>query len=190
MTATNKRLLISESRSDSNWCTPCRGKPDQHTTCFPHSVCVWSKIIRISHSQRIATPRRSPTALDRVTAPEKKGSQHNPQHAGWSICEFVPSFSPEPTNGVVEKAKHLSTAGYRVCWSHKQQHTIGTFNTCSWGPTHRSLTNLGGGYRIEGADFPHTTPRPSQPVVFTFHIRAPPGLQFIQVLPSKPEFGD
>jgi hypothetical protein len=30
MTATNKRLLISESHGDSNWCTPCRGKPNQH----------------------------------------------------------------------------------------------------------------------------------------------------------------
>jgi hypothetical protein len=26
------------------------------------------------------------------------------------------------------------------------QHAIGTFNTCSWGPTHRSLTDTGGGY--------------------------------------------
>jgi hypothetical protein len=28
----NKQLLISESRGDSNRCTPCRGKPDQHDT--------------------------------------------------------------------------------------------------------------------------------------------------------------
>jgi hypothetical protein len=32
MTVINKRLLISESRGNSNRCTPCRGKPDQHTT--------------------------------------------------------------------------------------------------------------------------------------------------------------
>jgi hypothetical protein len=30
MTATNKRLLISESRDDSNQCTPWRGKSEQH----------------------------------------------------------------------------------------------------------------------------------------------------------------
>jgi hypothetical protein len=30
MEATNKWLLISESRSDSNRCTPCRGKHDEH----------------------------------------------------------------------------------------------------------------------------------------------------------------
>jgi hypothetical protein len=37
MTATNKRLLISESHRDSNRCTPCRGKPDQHDTYASHT---------------------------------------------------------------------------------------------------------------------------------------------------------
>jgi hypothetical protein len=37
MTATNKRLLISESRSDLNQCTPYRGKPDQHDTYTSHA---------------------------------------------------------------------------------------------------------------------------------------------------------
>jgi hypothetical protein len=37
MTVTNKWLLISESRSDSNRCTPCRGKPDQHDTYASHA---------------------------------------------------------------------------------------------------------------------------------------------------------
>jgi hypothetical protein len=36
-TATNKRLLISESHDDSNQCTPCRGKTDQHDTYASHS---------------------------------------------------------------------------------------------------------------------------------------------------------
>jgi hypothetical protein len=55
MTATNKRLLISESRGDSNRCTPCREKPDQHVTCFPRSVHGWSMTIRISRGPNIAT---------------------------------------------------------------------------------------------------------------------------------------
>jgi hypothetical protein len=33
-------VLISESHGDSNRCTLYRGKPDQHTICFPHSVRV------------------------------------------------------------------------------------------------------------------------------------------------------
>jgi hypothetical protein len=48
-------MLISESHSDSNQCTPYRGKPDQHGTRIPHSVRVWSQTIHISRSQRIAT---------------------------------------------------------------------------------------------------------------------------------------
>jgi hypothetical protein len=37
MTATNKRLLISESRGDSNRCISCRGKSEQHATYASHS---------------------------------------------------------------------------------------------------------------------------------------------------------
>jgi hypothetical protein len=55
MTATNKQLLIPKSRGDSNRCTPYRGKPNQHATRFPRSVCVWSKTIRISRGPHIAT---------------------------------------------------------------------------------------------------------------------------------------
>jgi hypothetical protein len=47
-------------------------------------------------------------------------------------------------------------------------------------PTHRSLTNIDGGYNLEDASFPHITPRPSQPMVSPFHLWAPPDLQFIQ----------
>jgi hypothetical protein len=54
-TATNKRLLISESHGDSNQCTPCRGKSDQHVTRFPCSVRVWPMTIRISRGPYIAT---------------------------------------------------------------------------------------------------------------------------------------
>jgi hypothetical protein len=68
------------------------------------------------------------------------------------------------------------------------QHVIGTFNICSRGPTQRSLTDIGGGYSLGGAGFPHTTPRPSQPVVSNFHLRALPGHQFNQELPNKPKF--
>jgi hypothetical protein len=37
-------------------------------------------------------------------------------------------------------------------------HAIGTFNTCSWGPTHRSLTDTGRGYNLGGVGFVHHTP--------------------------------
>jgi hypothetical protein len=52
------------------------------------------------------------------------------------------------------------------------------FNTYSRRSTHQSLTDSGGGYDLEGVDFSHATPRLSQLAVFTFHLRAPPDLQF------------
>jgi hypothetical protein len=58
------------------------------------------------------------------------------------------------------------------------QHEIGTFNTCSRGPTHWSLTDTGGGYNLRGAGFPHTTPRPSQLPISPF----PKGLARSQII--------
>jgi hypothetical protein len=55
------------------------------------------------------------------------------------------------------------------------QHVISTFNTCLWGPTHRFLTDTGRAYNLGGAGFPHRTPRPSQPMVSTFHLRVAMG---------------
>jgi hypothetical protein len=119
------------------------------------------------------------------TAPEKKGSRHNSQHASWPICGLIPSFSPEPTNeaGDVSQAPvgdQLIGLPGPYHW-----HTIGTFNTCSRGLTHRSLIDIGGGYNLRGACLPHTTPRLSQPVVSTFCLSAPPGLQFNQIPLTK-----
>jgi hypothetical protein len=66
------------------------------------------------------------------------------------------------------------------------QHAFGAFNTCSWGSTHRSLTNTGGGYNLEGVGFLHITPRPFQPTVLTFHLRVLLGLRLsIQQLPIE-----
>jgi hypothetical protein len=68
-----------------------------------------------------------------------------------------------------------------------QRHAIGTFNTCSQWPTHRSLIDTSGSYSLGGADLLRTTLRPSQPAVSTFHLRAPPGLQLKHIPPIKPK---
>jgi hypothetical protein len=69
MAATNTRLLISESRGNSNRCTPYREKPDQHDTYTSHAsprtpgVCfMWAVHIRgnLSHrSNRVGQIHRS-----------------------------------------------------------------------------------------------------------------------------------
>jgi hypothetical protein len=82
MTVTNKWLLISESHGDSNRCTPCRGKSDQHATRFPCSIRIWSKIIRISRGPHIAIFCTVVNRFERVHCPREEGSRRNPQHAG------------------------------------------------------------------------------------------------------------
>jgi hypothetical protein len=61
------------------------------------------------------------------------------------------------------------------------QHVIGMFNTYSWGPTHRFLTDTCKGYNLGGVGFPHTPPQPSQWTVSTFYLRAPPGLRLSKI---------
>jgi hypothetical protein len=135
MTATNKRLLISENRGDSNRCIPCRGKPDQHATCFPHSVHVWSKTTRISHGPHIATYHTIVNRFEQIHYTEKKGSQHNPQHVDHPIRGFVLRFSPTTANGTVGKSQASIDNRLLGLPGPYHRHAIGTFNTCSWGQT-------------------------------------------------------
>jgi hypothetical protein len=83
-----------------------------------------------------------------------------------------------PTNEAVDLSQasvYVKLLGLLGSYHH---HAIGTFDTCSWGTTHWSLTDTGRGYNLGGADFLHTAPGPFQPAVSPFHLRAPPSLQF------------
>jgi hypothetical protein len=106
------------------------------------------------------------------TAPEKKGFRHNAQHADGPIHGSIPSFSPELANeagGVSQAPVGDQLLGIPDSY---HRHAISTFNSCSRGPTHWSLTDTSGGYNRGGADFPHTTSRPSQPIVSPFPLRS------------------
>jgi hypothetical protein len=121
---------------------------------------------------------KSLTALDRATAPEKKGSCPNPQHVGWLIYGSIPSSSPSHYHWTSRgKVKHLLPTSYIGLLGSYHQHVVITFNTYLRGATHRSLTNTSGGYNLEGVSFPHHTPRPSKPMVLRFSLVALPGLR-------------
>jgi hypothetical protein len=119
-----------------------------------------------SHQQRWTDP----------TALKKKSSRHNPQ-PGWVIRRSATQLlsqhshwsSNESQTSVDDKLLGLPDPYHR--------HAIGTFNTCSWGPTHRLLTDTGGSYNLAGAGLP--TPLPDLPNrrSYTFHLMAPPGLR-------------
>jgi hypothetical protein len=100
----------------------------------------------------------------------------------------IPNSFPTTSNEIVEKSQASVDNQLLGLPGPYHWHAIGTFNTYSQGPTHWSLTDSGGGYNLKGAVFSHTTLRPSQSAVFTFHQRVPLGLQFNQVLSIKPKF--
>jgi hypothetical protein len=94
MAATNKRLLISESRSDSNRCTPCREKPDQHHTYAAH-----------------ASPCMPGVRFLRVV-PVRGNLSHRPNRVGQIHCsrEKVLSTPPQFSPNTSIEAVHLSQA--------------------------------------------------------------------------------
>jgi hypothetical protein len=175
-TATNKRLLISESRGDSNRCTPCRGKHDQHATRFPRSVRVWPSTICILRGPCIATFHESLTELDRVTASLKKGLLTQSTTRRSSDLRVHTQFLSWANQRSSRESQTYINSRLLGLLGTYHRYAIDTFNTCSWEPTHRSLTDTGEGYNLGDVDFPHITPRPFQPVVSTFHLRASPDL--------------
>jgi hypothetical protein len=82
MTVTNKRYSyprVAAIRIDVH---PAGENPinTTHTLSMPVHVC--SVYASCGQSLYMAMFHESSTELDRVTAPEKTGSRHNPQHAG------------------------------------------------------------------------------------------------------------
>jgi hypothetical protein len=64
MTATNKRLLKSKSRGDSNWCTPYRGNLTNMICMLPTPVYVHPAYTCYGWSPYVTTFYESPTGLD------------------------------------------------------------------------------------------------------------------------------
>jgi hypothetical protein len=128
---------------------------------------------------------KSSTAMDRAAAPEKKGSWHNPQRADWPIRGSTPIFSPVPAIEAV--GVQTPSVGNQLLGllGPYHQHAIGTFNTCSRGPTERSSINLGGGYSLGGAGLPHTHSPTFPNSCLHFPLMVPPGLYFNHVLATN-----
>jgi hypothetical protein len=149
-------VIWIESHGDLNRCIPCRGKPDQHATNIPHSVRVWSQTIRISCGQCMATFRE--LDVDGSHSSREKGlpikSTAHRLIDPWVLTQFL-SQANQWSNRLQPSFCRWQVLGLLGPY---HQHVIGNFNTCSQGPTHRSLTDIGGGYSLEGTGFPHTLP--------------------------------
>jgi hypothetical protein len=149
-----------------------------HTTCtFLTPIHVRPAYASCRQSTYKANFHANPTELDRFTAPKKKCSRLHLSarlSGSWDPPQFLSQYSHWSS---ALKPSICWKQAISVYWSHKHQHAIGTFNICSWRPTHWSLIDTGEGYNLQGVSFPRTTLRHSQPAVFTFHLRVPPGLR-------------
>jgi hypothetical protein len=158
MTAANKRYSyprVAAIRIDVH---PA-GENPTNTPHVSHAQSTYGPRPYMSHVVNAQQPfTKSSIDLYRSTAPEMKGSRHNPQLDGRLIHGSIPSFSPTIANEAVGKRQASVDNQLLGLLGPYHQHAIGTFNTCSQGPTHRSLTDIGGGYSLEGIGFPHTTP--------------------------------
>jgi hypothetical protein len=187
MTTTNKWLLISESHSDSNRCTPCRGKPDQHATCFPCSVCVWSKTIRISRGPHIENLREVINRVEQGHCSREKGlpTQSTARRLTdpWVHTQFLSRTNQWSSRG---KVKHLLMAATRLtgpispaCDRYVQYLLVGA-NPWVFNRHRRGLQP----WRCRLATY-HSLTFPTS--CLHFPLRIPPCLQFNQVPSTKPK---
>jgi hypothetical protein len=153
---------------------------------FPHQSIYAQRMLPVGspHTWQPFTSHRQ-IWMD-PTAPQKKGSWYNSQHADWPIRMFIPSFSPKPTNEAVDLSQASVDDKLLGSLDPYHQHMIGTFNTCSRGPTHRSLTDPDGGYNLAGAGLPKPLPDLSNWRSYTFHLMAPHGFRLsLQIFPTE-----
>jgi hypothetical protein len=62
------------------------------------------------------------------------------------------------------------------------------FNTCSWGPSHRSLTDTDESYNLGGVGFPLYNPRHSQSMVLHFPPKGSVRSPVYKISPTIPKF--
>jgi hypothetical protein len=166
-------VLICESHGDSNRCTPYRGKPDQYDTyVFYASPCT----LGVRFLQAVPVRGNLSWVIARV---------------GHSHCSWEKGLPTQSTaRRLIDPWVHTQFLSRANQWNSGEsqtpvdsrllglpgpyhRHAISTFNTCSRGPTYRSLTDTSGGYSLEGADFSHTIPWPSQLMVLPFRPNGP-----------------
>jgi hypothetical protein len=186
-TTTNKQLLISESHGDSNRCTPCRGKPDQHATRFPRSVRIWCMTMHISHCPHITIFHTVVNIFEQIHCTWEEGLPTQSTARRSSDPRVCTQFLSHNSQRAVGESQ--APVDNRLLGLPGPYHwdAIGTFNTCSRGPTEWSLIDTGGGYNLEGASLPHTNSLTFPISCPHFFLMASPGLHFNQVLTNRPK---
>jgi hypothetical protein len=107
------------------------------------------------------------------TAPEKKSSRHNPQHAGWLIRRSPTQFlsqnnhwSSNDSQTSVDNKLHQFTGPITPACDRYVQYLLARDNLLC-------LIDIGGCYNHGGVNLSHHTPRPSQLMVLRFPPKGP-----------------
>jgi hypothetical protein len=140
---------------------PAGENPTNMPCTLPTPVHVPPVYASCGQSPYVTTFHESSIELSRPTAPEKKGSRHNPQRAADRSTGLYPASLPSQPMKQWEQSQVSIDDRLLSLLGPLHQCAIGTFNTCSQGPTEWSLTDAGRGYNLGGAGFPRTTLRPS-----------------------------
>jgi hypothetical protein len=156
---------------------PAGENPTNTSHTLPASVHIRPVYTFYGQSPYVATFHESSTELSRLTAPEKKGFQHNPQRAAdRSTGPYPASLPSQPMKQWGQSQASINSRLLDLLGPY-HQYAIGTFNTCSRGSTEWSLTNTSGGYNLGGAGLPHIH-SPTFPTRCPhFPLVASPGLQ-------------
>jgi hypothetical protein len=167
-----------------------QGKPNQHVTRFPRSVRVWSTTIRISRGPHIATFH---TVINRFEQIHCTWEERAPDtiHSTTAIRSTGPYPASLPQQPKSSEEKSTPVDNWLLGLPDPyHRHAIGTFNTCSRGPTERSLIDTGGGYNLRGAGLPHTHSLTFPTSCPHFPLMAPPGLHYNHIFCQRPKCWD
>jgi hypothetical protein len=156
--ATNKRLLISESRGNSNWCTSFR---ETWSTCHTLSTLGPSMTLNHTYLTRYAYNNLLWVInnIGRILLLQRNSAPDSTSQPGRVAHMTRLSLSSNATIKSVGLSQSSIDGRLLGLLGPYRQHAISMFNTCSWQPTHQSLTDTGGGYNLGGAGLPHHTSR-------------------------------
>jgi hypothetical protein len=145
---------------------PAGENPNNTPHTLPTSVHVRPAYTFCGQSPYVTTFHWLPRSRNRPLHPkEVLTTKDRLAQSSSTVASF---FHPCDSPGVGREILAQWLHNYFSLLSPYHQLVIDTFNTCSRGPIHRSLTYTGGGYHLGGDGLPHTTPQSSQLVASTF----------------------
>jgi hypothetical protein len=155
------------------------------TRTLPTPVHVRLTYASCGRSPYVTTFYKPSTALDRPYCYREKALLTQTQ-LSWVIHRSATQFLSQHNHWSSNESQTYVDSRLLGLLGPYHRHAISTFNTCSRGPTHRSLTDTGEGYNLAGVILP--TPLPDLPNrrFYTFHLMAPSDLRLsIQTLPTE-----